>query len=505
MLKVVWSPLEEERTIGRLSRILRISGYLVAGGALVGFSIGLYLILNREFFSFLVNIQTLEVMSYFLGVFMPSFVILIVIGYLLATTLGLKRLNLSNVAPLCVLSLLCMVLSSLSFFYFISFVGGLMTLTALVMAYTKPSFNILSKREAFFMVEIGALFVAASSALLLSLWLLSNVFQTYAMGFYASYSPYALLMFGIIGFLMFFLIPFWGSKGTNAGMCGVVGLVMTFLSYLFVVQNQYVLFNSPAYVSMFLLVLGLVLAVVGGLLYVRLFFSEPTELTVLTSPMLHHGKYCPYCGNPRVTASQSLCSYCGRSLLWTPYAPYCSSCGRLVPTDAHNCPHCREDIGDKRVIFQMQTATEQAIVSKVVKESAKEKSWIMKKLSKVTVILRTIGKGVWSVVGLVDTVINRLGLTFKETVVILILTYAFAFISFISHVSIVPARLGNWDMYILGYGLPLEWLQVFWLPRPMAYVRDVNVLWISLILDFMFYFLASLALVYGVARLRRLT
>jgi len=492
--------LEEEKTVGRLSKTLRISGYLVAGGALMGFSIGVYLLFNRALFSFFVGILSFEVMSYFLTVFIPSFAILIVIGYLFATTLGLKSDELSNVVPLCILSLLCMALSALSVFYLISFFGGLLTLTALTKAYTKPTFNTLSKREAFFMVEIGAMFVASFSSLFLLMWL---VFQTYAMGSYVSYSPFALIVVGAISFLSFFVIPLWGSRGTNAGFCGAFGLVMSILSYLFVVQNQYVLFNTPAFIGMFMLVLGFVLAVVGELLYVRLFFSEPAvATTVLTSTLLFHGRYCPYCGKPRVTTLQNLCSYCGRSLMWTPYAPFCSSCGLLVPTNAQKCPHCREDIREKRVYFHSMDAREEAIADKLMTKPRKKESWIMKGQPKMARMLQTVEQAVGSIYSLLNAVIERLSLTLRQAVIIIILTYLFGFLSFIGYVRVEPSQQITVDIIVLNYGFPLEWLQVKVNPFPIPHVFDVGVAWASLGVNVVLYFFMSFALVYGVSRLR---
>lgn len=497
--------MREENTTGRLSEIVRIGGYLIAGGALVGFSAGIYLLFNRALFSFFIRIGQFEVMSYFLSVFMPSFVVLITIGYLFATTLGLKRTNLTSVVPFLVLSLLCMVLSSLSVFFFISFFGGFLTLTALIRAYTKPAFKILSKREAFFMVEIGAMLVASSSTLFLSMWLLSNVFQTFAMGFYRSYSPFVLLIAGFLSFLMFFAIPLWGSRGTNAGVCGTVGLVMSIFSYLFVVQNQFVFFSAPAYVGIFMLVLGFISSIVGELLYVKLFFSEPTvPTTFLTYPILYHGRYCPYCGKPRVTASQSLCSECGRSLLWTPYAPFCSSCGRLVPTSAQNCPHCQEDIENKRVDFHLRDTQEHVIADKLITESRKKKSWIMNGLLKMFKMLQTVERALLKVTRFFNVVIERLSLTLKEAALIIIFTYLFGFLSFISYKRVENPELQEAGDYLFHYyGFPLEWLKVKTMFRPVSFVYGVEIAWASLVLNVMLYFLASFALVYGVAKLRR--
>lgn len=494
----------EEKTLVRLTELIKISGYLIASGAFIGFSAGIYLLFNREEFSFFVGISTYEATSYFLAVFIPSFVILIIIGYLFATTFGLKRANLLTVAPLCFLSIVGMVLSALSVFYLFSFLGGLLALTALIRAYTKPLFKRLYKTEAFFLVETGAMFVASFSILFLLMWLVSNFFATYGMGLYVSYSPYALTLVAVFSFLMFFTIPLWGSKGTSVGTCAGLGLTLTILAYVFVVQNQYVFVNVSAYIGVLMLVVGFALALVGNLTYVKLFVSEPVELSIIPDgEILHQGEYCPYCGKPRVTAVQNLCTFCGRSLMWTPYAPFCSSCGRLVPSNAQICSHCHDDIRTKRIYFNLREAREQEIAHKVVVESSKRKSWITKGFMRISRTLRETGRFFWGNNGLFGVIQRRLSLTLKEVVFIVILTYLFVFFSFVGYVKVVPTKAGTRDLFILNYGLPLGWLQVSWFRRPLPYVHDVNVLWIPLIFDVTLYFIASLGLVYGVARLRR--
>lgn len=364
----------ERETIGRLLNIVRVGGYFVAGGALVGFSVGVYLLFNRAIFSFVIRISQYEVMNYFLGVFMPSFAILIIIGYLFATTFGLKSADLSSVAPLCVLSLLCIVLSALSIFYFVSFIGGVLTLTWLIRAYTRPMFETLSRREAFFLVEVGAIFVASYSALFLLMWFVSNYFQTYVFGFYGSYSPYALLWVLVMSILMFFAIPLFGSRGTNAGWSGAFSLVMSVLSFLTIVQTRYVFLNAPAYIGVFMLVLGFILTLAGDLIYLRLFVTELRKPNAIQPFLrLYYGKYCPYCGKPRLTVYETWCSHCGRSLMWTPDAPFCSSCGRLVPANAQTCPHCQEDLRSKRIYFHQKEAEEQAIANKLTTKLEKKK------------------------------------------------------------------------------------------------------------------------------------
>ncbi len=443
-------------------------------------------------------------MGYFLGVFIPSFAFLILTGYLFATTLRLKGSNLLYVATPCILSLFCMILSALSILYLISFFGGLLTLMALIKAHAKLAFEALRKRVAFFMVEIGTVFVGLFSSLSLLMWLLCNVFETYAGGFHAGYSPYALFFVGALSFLMFFVILLWGSQSSNITLFGAVGLMLAVLSFLFVVQNQYVFFKAPVYSSMVMLVLGSVSTLIGEIAYLRFFFSESAaaKRARASSSPLYHGTYCPHCGQPRVTTSPNLCSYCGRSLMWTPYAPFCSSCGRLVLTNAQICPHCKEDIGDKRILFGLMKAKELAIANKLITESRRRESWLVKGLLRILKRLRKIRKDpLGSLSRPFNVMMKRLSLDSKDVFFILVLTCLFWLLSFVGYVRVQPSKLEAIDILVSSYGFPLHWLQVKALPP--SNVFDVVFLWIPLALDFMVYFFVSLTLVYGVTRLRR--
>lgn len=347
---------------------------MVAGGALIGFSLGTFLLFNRAAFSVLVRISQFEATSYFMGVFMPTFIILIIIGYIFATAIGLKSSSLSALAPLYMLSLLCIALSALSVFYLISLAGGFLTLSAQLRVYTKPSFKSLSKKEAFFLLELGAIFVASFSTLFLLNWLISNFYQTYALGLYKSYSPYAFILIGALSLIAFFLTPLLSAKGGNIGVCATSSFVMSLFSILAAIQSQHVLLTASAYSAIFILIVGIASATVGDLIYARLLFSKLTIPTTanLTSTLLYEGKHCPYCGKPRFATFQTWCPHCGRNLMWTPSAPYCPSCGRVLPADARNCPHCLEDIEKKRVYFQQKEAKEQAIADKLLSESRKK-------------------------------------------------------------------------------------------------------------------------------------
>jgi hypothetical protein len=188
--------------------------------------------------------------------------------------------------------------------------------------------------------------------------------------------------------------------------------------------------------------------------------------------------------------------------MWTPYAPFCVSCGRLIPTNASTCPHCRDDIRDKQVYFGLKDAQEQAIVDRLITESTKKKSWIMKGLLRISRMSQRVEKTLGTVNRCLNAFAERLALTLKEGVFIITLTSIFAFLSFIGYNRVELAKLYTIDILIFHYGFPLEWLQVKVNPHP-SHVFDVGILWASLLLNIMLYFFMSFALVYGATKLRR--
>lgn len=345
-----------------------------------------------------------------------------IIGYLFATTLGFEKAGLSNFMRLCLLSLLCLVLSAFSVFYLISFLGGFLALTALVIGFTRPEFKTLSKGEAFFLAEVGSMLVASFSSIFILMWVVSSFFQTYAFGSYGSFSPYALLGVEVLSFLMFFAIPFMDVRGINVGLSGAFGLLLSSLSFVSALQNRYALLNPTAYLGIFMLVLGYVLVLVGDLMCLRVFLKElqTPSITLVSSP-LEQGKYCPYCGKPREIASQVFCYHCRRSLLWAPNAPFCTSCGQLVPTSAQMCPHCQDNIRDKGVYFHTKDLREQKIADRLVAKSMKRRPWMIRGLSKMSRALKP-GVDVFPSV--------RLPLDLMDAVFIVVAACVFSFLFF---------------------------------------------------------------------------
>lgn len=485
--------VEVDEAEGRLLGIVRTSGYLILGGALLGFSAQVYALLNRTLFSLVISISQYEAMSYFLGVGMPSFIIIFGLGYVFATTSRLKSTSLWHVTPLCILSVLSMVLSALSIFNILSLMGGFLVLTAVIKAYARPTFRALSSKEAIFFVEIGAMLVASFSTIFVLMWFISRFLQTYSMGLSeVGYHPlYASLTVGILAFLLFFTIPMLSSRGTNAGLSGTLGLLASVMSSILIVQNQYVFFNTSVFLGLIFVGVGITLTFLGDLIYIKLFFFEVAPLPTVTPSSLYEGKYCPYCGKPREIAVQTFCSDCARSLMWRPEAPFCPSCGRLISKDVVMCPHCQEDFGNKLAYFSQRES---------IMKSKKTETWIMKETLD---ILQNIGGVLSRIQKFFDVLLERTALTFKDSVYVMILTGLFTFLSFIAFIRVEPTELTEIaGIYAYVYGFPLGWLRVEAPATTPLYLKQYF-LWPAFILDVILYFLLSFALVYGASRLRR--
>lgn len=492
--------LENDIAEETLSKIVRIGGYLILGGALVGFNVGIYALFDRTLFSLLINISQHEATVFFLSVFMPSFVVIVALGYVFATTSRLKNVNLWNVTVLCILSILCLSLSVLSVFNLLSFIGGLLVLMAVIRAYTKPTFKALSGKEACFFVEVGTMLVASFSTLFLLMGFVSMLFQTYSTGMYGvSYSDlHPFMIVGTLSFLMFFTTLSLCSRGANTWLCGTLGFIVCIVSLLVVTRNQYYFFNASVYAGVSMMVGGIILQLAGAATYIRLFFSESGPPAMLTPSFLYRGSYCPFCGERRDTMVQTSCSSCKRSLMWRPEAPFCPSCGRLVAKDILICPHCHEDLWRRLVVFSVKDLEQQAITRELTVRSKRKQTWIVKATSKA---LRGVEEGLSGVKRLVNIVLKRLDLTLKELVYVGILTYLFTFMSFIGYVRTEPAKMAGW--YVLRYGFPLQWLEVeAAVPAPLIATK-ARILWLMLGLDIILYFLLSLVLVCGAQKLRR--
>lgn len=335
--------LEEEK----LLRIVRVGGYLVIGGVLTGATVGVYALLDRELFSAFIKISQYEATSFYLGVCLPSFVITAAAGYIFATMPELEIADLRRATPLSLLSLLCLALSSLSLFNLLSFAGGFLALTAVILAYTKPTFKAASRKEACFLVETGALLVASFSTLFLLMWLTSRLLLTYSAGlFWAGfYSLYLLLAMQIMSLLMFLAVPILCFRGANTGLCGALTLTISIALSVLAIGNRFVYFNASVYLGVSMVGAGITFALAGALIYVKLFASSVVSPPILIPSILQRGRYCPYCGGIRADLSQNFCTRCGRKPTWRQGAPFCPYCGRVVRSGVRTCPHCHEALG----------------------------------------------------------------------------------------------------------------------------------------------------------------
>jgi len=479
--------LLERETEQKILRVLKIGGFIVLLGIFIGITLGVYTLFNPPLFLILINISQHEATLFFLGVYLPSFVIIVALGYVFVTTQKIKKFNLWRTFALSILILLCLILSALSIFNFLSFFGGFLVLTAVILAHTKPTFKALWKREACFLVETGTVLIASSSLLFLLIWSISGFLQTYSSGIYeTNYSyPYILLVMGSLSLFTFFMAPLLCLHRTNKGLCGILSLTMSILAFITIIQNQYIYFNLSAYQGIFLAIIGTILTFCGGLICIKLSLSEAIFSTAPGLSFLYWGKHCPYCGESWVNFKKDVCSSCGRSLNLKSEISFCPHCGRLVTQNAGDCPHCMEDIGSLPVYISLS--------------KLRGEGFIMKrgKLGKLQKTLGVLSKHIAGILG-------RIQLPLKESVYIGILTFLITFLSFIGYIRTEPAAAQG--CFVYHYGFPLEWLEVpFSVQIPFLYYimrGGVRIIWIALILDFTFYFLLAFIVVHGIAKLK---
>jgi len=458
----------------KVSKVIRVAGLLILAGASIGTALGVYALLNPWLFSVFIDIGHSEATPFFLGFYLPSFVIIVALGYVFATTQRLERLDLWLVAPLSVLGLLCIVLSALLPFNILAFIGGLLALTAVIFAHTKPAFNTLWKREACFLVEAGSLLVASSSSVFLLMWFVSQFMPTYSAGFAGIGSKYlyALLIMEALSFLTFFAISHFCLRGPHTGFCGMLGLVAGVTFSVIAIQSKYFFINASTHLGAFLVVTGIASTLFGALIYVKLFLSQAASSAVLMPSLLFRGKYCPYCGELWSDPARTVCSSCGHSLKWKPEVPFCPYCGRLVSKGVQTCPHCKEDVGSRPVYYSLR-------------KLQKREMWSIKRESKMQRVLQAIDKYV--------------PLTFKEFVYVVILTFALAFASFLGYIRAEPHPDPDYAGFLLvHYGFPFEWLQIL---TTTEFAARATVSIVALALDLVVYFLVALFIYLGFSKL----
>jgi len=458
-------------------RIMRTSGYVVLFGILIGVTIGIYTLFSPPLFSIFSNISQYESTLFFLGVYLPSFIIIVAIGYVFATTPKLVGLNLWRTAAICMLIFLCLSLSAISSFNYLSFLGGFIALIATVYAYTKPAFKALWKREACFFVETGTILTASGSMLFLLMWFISRFLPTYGPGMYElGYSYlYTLLAIEVLSLLTFFLMPFLSLHGENVGLCGAISLVVSILSLTNIIQNLDIYFSLSAYQGIFLACTGTILMFCGSFIYIKL-WREALLSPAFEPSFLYRGKYCPYCGAPWIKTNNNLCFTCGKNLHWKSKGAFCSYCGRLVPQNNRNCPHCKENV--ESLPFYISLARKQ----------------------------REPGKLEEAFGSISDSLYRSELYSFKNFVYVCILAFLFAFLWFIFSAPTAEQLTGEQYYFLFTYyGFPLRWLKLTYYAGTPALLRRATpqptLLWGALILDFVFYSLSALAIVYGSLKL----
>jgi hypothetical protein len=457
-------------------KLIKTGGYLVLIGVFIGVTLEVYALLNPPLFSIFNNISQYETASFFLSVYLPSFITVVAIGYVFATIPNLEKFNLWRTATLCLLALLCLALSALSIVNIFAFLGGIIALAAIIFAHTKPTFKVLWKREASFFLETGTILIASSSMLFLLMLLISGLLQTYSAGVYeVSYSyPYLLFLMIILSSLTFLVTPYLCLYGTNVGLCGIIGLTVGILSFMAIIRNQYVYFSQSVWQGIFLWGVGTILMFVGALVDLRLVFSEIASPTLEPS-FVYDGRFCAYCGERWLDANKVVCPKCGRNLFWKLEKSFCPYCGRLVVRDVNNCLHCGEYVASLPVYISPKEIDQEKLLSEIREPGKLQKSldFLLERINKILA---------WT------------ELSFKEFLYMGILTFLFAFLLFFAYVKIEFTPLGVNGHMVFHYGFPLEWLEVVAFFPAKTTVRIVLP---AIILNLILCVLLAFVIVYG--------
>jgi len=463
-----------------ISRVMKVGGYVLLVGILVGITFGVYAFFNPGFFMFFLNISEYEAPSFFLGIYLPGLIAVVAIGYFVATRSQLTSLGARRVAILCTLIVLCMAISSLSIFNVLAVGGSIIILAAAILAQTKPSFKILWKREASFLVETGSMLIVSASMLFLLMLYISIFFRTYSPGVYtiSSVYPYTLLGIGVLSLLTFVITPAFGLKGSKTGFIGILAVAMSLSSFFTTIQNDYVYSNPAVYQGLFLLGVGIVMGLAGAFIYFRLFLTGEFVDEPLKSSFLYKGLHCPHCGITWKDPKQHVCPSCNQNIYSGLAISFCPHCGRLISSISKSCPHCGEDASSLPVHIAFNAPGEKE--------------------------------------GLFKRMLLSLGISAQELFATAVLFIVFNFVAFISYVRVQsPTIVKVGSETIRNYGFPLEWLQVIasWASRqsrtPGLYqwtlsFKSIAINYSALILDFSLYFLLAFAISYGIFRLRSL-
>ena len=457
---------------------MRIGGYVLLAGILIGITLGVYSIFNPRFFLVFLNISEYEAPSFFLGMYLPGLVVIVVVGYVFASRSEPGVLKTRRAAVLCTLVVLCLTFASLSVFNTLAVVGGVIVLVSVVLAQTQPSFKVLWKREAGFFVEIGSMLIMSASMLFLLMLIISRFLRTYSPGVYSVSSnyPYVLMAIAAMSFLTFALTPFLGLKGSKTGLIAVLALVSSMSSSIAAIQNEYVYSNPAIYQGLLLLGIGVTMALIGGVAYLKLSLSGELLNASSDTSFTYKGRHCPYCGVEWKDTRQHVCSNCNQNLYSEQRRAFCPHCGRLVHFFSGKCAHCGEDVS--------------CLPMHITLKPLKEKK------------------------GLFGRILDSLDLSTKQFIAIVILVILFNFASYVSYVRIAsPILIMAGSRSIRNYGVPLEWLQIIdvWASRQSrtpglrewySTFERVAVNYATLIMDLAIYFLLAFTIVYGFSKLR---
>ncbi len=461
-----------------VSRLMRIGGYVLLVGILTGITLGMYALFNPRFFLVFLSISEYEAPSFFLGMYLPGLVLIVGVGYVFATRSELSNLGTRRATVLCALIVLCLTLASLSVFNILTVVGGVIALAAVILAQTQPSFKVLWKREASFLVETGSMLIVSASMLFLLMLVISRFLRTYSAGVYVvgnSY-PYVLLAVAVMSFLTFTVTPFIGLSGSKTGLIGILAFATSVSSFVVAIQNEYVYSNPAIYQGLSLLGVGVAMTSAGALVYVKLSLSGELLNTSLNPSFMYKGRNCPHCGASWKDPSHHVCSDCNQNLYSEQSTSFCPHCGRLIHLVAKTCPHCSEDVTSLPVHISF--------------EPFKEKR------------------------GLFDRILGSFELSAKEFITIVLLFIIFNFVAYISYVRVEsPTVFMDGSLTTRNFGVPLEWLQIVavWESDPsrnpggyLWYLsfQGTRINYSALILDLTVYFLLAFAFVYSIAKLR---
>jgi hypothetical protein len=422
-----------------------------------------------------INISQYEATLFFLAVYLPSFVIIVAIGYFFATGSRLEKLDFWRMTILTALIILCLTLSSLSIFNLVSLVGGIFALAAVILAFATPTFRTLWKREACFFVETGTILSLSGSMLFLLMWVISRFFETYSTGMYdvSPIYPYLLLVITTLSFLTFAATPYLGLYGNNVGISGILAATLGALSILTLFQNQYVYFNPSLYLGLLMVGVGTVMTFLGAFVFVRLSLSSSLFSPSTRASFLYKGSYCPNCGEPWTDSRSDICASCKRSLKQELKVSFCPYCGRLTSKNATHCMHCNEEMVSLPVYISL------------VEEEEKEKVFVK--------------------------ALDRVDFSLKDLVFTLSLTFIFMFLSFILYARTDTPGFGAPIVFYHGY--PLEWLQVSLVLIPVRIphaqstqssltASTVSIEWVALLIDALLYFVLAFVIVYMISKLR---